>query len=124
MFPYNTKKMICPNCKKEVEVVKKEDDGNGTIISHFSCGHKHFEKNFIDSISLLDMLNLKNKGMDSFSKDHKFKYEETIGERIGGDGKVVFIHRVIDRFNNIYKELVRQRDKIIRDIQEKLTSHK
>jgi hypothetical protein len=116
--------MICPHCKKEVEMLKQETDESGRITNYFSCGHKHFEITFNEKINLLEMFNVKKKGIIDFSKDHKFEYEETVGERIGKDGNIVFIHQVIDRINNFYKKFVRQGGKIIKNIQEKLTSHK
>lgn len=105
-------------------MLKQETDEFGTITSYFSCGHKLFEKTFNDQINLLEMFNRKKKGIKDFSKDHKFEYEETVGEKVGRNGNVVFIHQVIDRINNLYRKLVRQEGKIIKNIQEKLTSHK
>ena len=116
--------MICPTCKKEVSIIKKETDKSGNVISYFSCGHKLFQVTIKESIKAYEMLGIKKKGQERLSKDHKFECEEIAGERIGRDGKPVFVHQVIDRAKNYYKKFVKQGNKIIKDIEEKLTEHK
>ncbi len=71
------------------------------------------------------MVVIKKKGQKKISKKHKFDYEVLIGERVGQDGKLVFIHQIIDRVRNYYKKFVKlkQGDKIIKDIEGNLTNH-
>lgn len=116
--------MICPACKKEVEIVKKETDEFGKVINYFSCGHRLFQVHFEDTAKAYEMLGIKKKGQERFSKKHKFEYEVLTGERIGRDGKPVFIHQIIDRVKNYYKKFVKQGNKVIKDLEQKLTEHK
>lgn len=116
--------MICPTCKKEVSIIKKETDEFGKVINYFSCGHKLFQVYIKETIKSHVMLGIKKKRPERFSKKHKFEYEVLTGERIGGDGKPAFIHQIIDRAKNYYKKFVKQGDKIIKDTEGKLTKHK
>lgn len=116
--------MICPICKKEVSIIKKETDEFGKIINYFSCGHKLFQVALKESVKAYEMLGIKKRGSEKFSKDHKFEYEVLTGERIGKDRKPAFVHQIIDRVKNYYKKFVKQEEKIIKDTETKLTEHK
>jgi hypothetical protein len=116
--------MICPTCKKEVELVKKETDEFGKVINYFSCGHKLFQVHIKETIKVYEMLGIKKKGQERFSKKHEFEYEVLTGEKVGRDGKSVFIHQIIDRAKNYYKKFVKQGNKVIKDLEQKLTEHK
>jgi hypothetical protein len=116
--------MICSICKKEVELVKKRTDEFGKVINYFSCGHELVEVYIVETGKAYERLGIKKKGQEKFSKKHKFEYEVSIGETVGRDGKPAFIHQIIDRTKNYYKKFVKQGDKIIKNIEEKLTEHK
>lgn len=116
--------MFCDQCKKEVELIKKEIDKFGHIVNYFSCGHKLFQVYIKDTAKPYIMLGIKKRGPKIFSKKHKFEEEVLTGERIGRDGKPVFINQIIDRVKNHYKKFTRQENKVIKDIEEKLTDHK
>jgi len=116
--------MFCQSCKKEVEIVKQQTDKFGRVINCFSCGHKLFQITITDTIKSYEMLGIRKRGQEKFSKNHKFEYEVLTGERVGHNGKPVFIHQIIDRVKNYYKKFVKQGDKIIKNIEEKLTKHK
>ena len=116
--------MICPTCKKEASIVKKETDKSGNIANYFSCGHKLFQVYIKDTVKAYVMLGIKKKGQERFSEKHEFEEEVLTGEKIGRDGKPVFINQIIDRVKNYYRKFVRQENKVIKDIEEKLTDHK
>jgi hypothetical protein len=116
--------MICPTCKKEVEITKRETDEFGRVVNYFSCGHRLLEvaiQNFIQPYSIAS---IKKKGPEKFSKKNKFEYEQLIGKRFGKDGRLVFIDRIINRVKDSYKEFVKEGNKIIRDFEGKLSDHK
>jgi len=116
--------MICPTCKKEVEIIKRETDEYGKVINYLSCGHRLFQVHIKETIKAHVMLGIKKKGLERFSEKHEFEEEVLSGERIGRDGKPVFINQIIDRGKNYYKKFVRQGNKVIKNIEEKLTNHK
>lgn len=116
--------MICPTCKKEVLIIKQETDEFGKVINYFSCGHKLFQVTFKETAKTYIMLGIKKRGKEKFSKKHKFYYEALTGERIGQDGKSVLINQIIDRIKNYYKKFVKQENKIIKNVEQKLTEHK
>jgi hypothetical protein len=116
--------MICPTCKKEVSIIKKEIDEFGKVINYFSCGHKLFQVHINETAKAYEMLGIKKGGQERFSKKHRYYYEVLEGEGIGRDGKPAFIHQIIDRAKNYYKKFVRQGDKVIKNIKGKLTEHK
>ncbi|HOK17621.1 MAG TPA: hypothetical protein PL164_02645 [Candidatus Paceibacterota bacterium] len=116
--------MFCQSCKKKVKIVKRETDKFGKVINYLSCGHKLFQVHIKDTVKPYIMLGIKKRSRERFSKKHKFYYEILEGERIGKDGKPVFILQIIDRVKNYYKKFVKQGDKIIKNIEEKLTEHK
>jgi len=116
--------MICPTCKKEVEIIKRETDEYGKVINYFSCGHRLFQVYIKDTVRAHVMLGIKKKSKERFSKKHKFDYEVLQGEKVGRNGKPVVIHQIIDRVKNYYKKFVKQENRVIKDIEEKLTNHK
>ena len=116
--------MICPTCKKEVEIIKRETDEYGKVINYLSCGHRLFQVHIKETIKAHVMLGIKKKGLERFSEKHEFEEEVLSGERIGRDGKPVFINQIIDRGRNYYKKFVKQGNKVIKNIEEKLTDHK
>lgn len=116
--------MICSTCKKEVSIIKKETDEFGKVINYFSCGHRLFQVTIEEKVKAYEMLGIKKRRQERFSKNHKFEYEALMGERVGRNGKSVFINQVIDRVKNYYKKFVKQGDKIIKNIEQKLTNHK
>lgn len=116
--------MICPTCKKEVEIVKRETDEFGRISSYFSCGHRLVEIAIQNSENTYSLSSIKKKGPVKVSKNHKFELEELIGKRVGKDRKVAFIHQIVDRVKNYYKKFVEVDGKIIKNIEGKLTDHK
>lgn len=85
---------------------------------------KNYKLNFTDEISVHDILGMKKASSKPFSKKHKFDIETIVGERIGKDGKLAYIHQIIDRTKNYYKKFVKQGDLVIKDIEGKLTEHK
>ncbi len=116
-------KVFCSACNAERRI--KTTTRRGSRIDHLlECGHKFVRLSLHDSIKAYDLLGVKKKGKDSFSKDHRWNHEQLIGERVGRDGKPVFIHQVIDRTKNYYKKFVSQSGKVIKDLEQKLTEHK
>ena len=113
----------CSVCKTRVSVIKTIHNDNRNDHS-LSCGHKFIEISLQDTFKAYDLLGTKKKRPDNFSKDHKWEQEQIIGERVGRDGKAVFIRQIIDRPKDYYKKFVRQDNKIIKDIEEKLSDHK
>ena len=116
-------KVFCTACNAERRI--KTTTRQGNRVDHLlECGHKFVELNLYDSVKAYDLLGVEKKSKEGFSKDHKSDHEQLIGERIGRDGKPVFIHQVIDRTKNYYKKFVRQGGKVIKDLEQKLTEHK
>lgn len=85
---------------------------------------KNYKITLTDEIHVYEMLGLKKASSKPFSKKHKFDSETIVGERIGKDGKLAYVHQVIDRTKNYYKKLVKQGDTIVKDVEGKLTEHK
>jgi len=70
-------------------------------------------------------LKLKKKGASSKHKKARADYELQQGERIGKDGKLVSIERVIDRDSEHYTEVVKDKDgNVIANKDERLSEHK
>lgn len=113
----------CPICKTTVSIIKTihSDNRNDNLLS---CGHKFIEISLQDTFKAYDLLGTKKKGPDDFSKNHKWEHEQIIGERVGRDGKAAFIYQIIDRPKDYYKKFVRQGNKVIKDIEGKLSDHK
>jgi hypothetical protein len=78
---------------------------------------------FIKKITIIDEKLFREEGK-RFSKRHKYPREEHIGYRIGKDKRLVFRHQIFDRVNDIYKEIVKDGNKIIRNVTEKLSEHR
>ena len=76
-----------------------------------------------ESLSILDMSTLKKRGKHKYSKKHIWEHEQTIGNRVGRDGKIAFVHQIIDRPTNYYKKYVEQGQKTIKNLMEQLTQH-
>ena len=114
---------FCQPCGQGKKIVKTENK-DSTIYYSLDCGHRFITKEFHEHIGLIEMLTIKGKGLADFSNKHKLKYEGVIGHRIGRDGKLAYVEQVIDRVGNYYKKLVKQEDKIIKDIEGKLTEHR
>lgn len=85
---------------------------------------KNYSITLTDEIHVHEMLGIKKASKKPFSKKHKFDSETIVGERIGKDGKLAYIHQVIDRTKNYYKKFVKQDNVVIKDIEGKLTEHK
>jgi hypothetical protein len=115
--------MFCQHCKREVEIIKVESDNSGTKITSFSCGHRHTEKTCQESLKIYGLTELKKKGEKNFSKNHDYEYEQITGERVGKNGILVSINRIIDRVKDFYKEVVIKGNEVIRDKEEKLSEH-
>lgn len=116
--------MICPTCKEEVEMVKRETDEFGRIIGYFSCGHRLLELAVQSSVRTYPITNIKKKGPEKFSRKHGFQYEALEGKRIGKDGKLAFVRQIVDRGKGDYEKFVESEGKIIKNIKGKLTDHK
>lgn len=115
--------IYCHICKLEQKVLTVIGGDNRTTYD-LSCGHRFVTLETFDQVKAYDMLGIKKKGKEDFSKDHKWEKEITVGERIGRDGKPAYVHQVIDRASNYYKKFVEQGNKIIKDIEGKLTDHR
>jgi len=100
------------------------NDEYGKVINYFSCGHRLFKVYINSTVKACVMLGIKKRSKERFSKKHKFDYEVLQGERVGRDGKPVLIHQIIDRAKNYYKKFVKQGNKVIKDLEQKLTEHK
>ena len=98
--------------------------GKDRITQTFECGHVFVQLSLYDSAKIYDILNMRKKTEKFFSLKHKWNFEQTIGDRIGLDGKPAFINQLIDRVNNYYKKFVKSEGEIIKDIEGKLTDHK
>ena len=116
-------KIYCTKCQAEVEIENETREGDKTT-TQLSCGHRIIAIKLVEKISLLEMLELKSKGKSNYSKNHKWKHEQIIGKRVGRDGKIAFIHQVIDRPSGYYKKYVKQGNKVIKDVVERLTQHR
>lgn len=61
----------------------------------------------------------------STHKKRRPNYESDSGKKIGKNGKLVSIERIIDRDSNYYKEVIKDKDgKVIVDKDEKLSEHR
>lgn len=114
--------MHCHTCKSEQKVLSVTEEDNKTTYN-LSCGHRFITLELFDQIKAYDMLGIKKKGKEDFSKDHKWEKEIIIGERIGRDGMPAYVHQVVDRANNYYKKFVKQGERIIKNVESKLTDH-
>jgi hypothetical protein len=85
---------------------------------------KTIKINLSEKIRVLELIGLRKASSKPFSKKHKFDSETIVGERIGRDGKVAYVHQIVDRTKNYYKKYVKQGKKIIKDVECKLTDHK
>jgi len=71
-----------------------------------------------------ELFKVKKKGANSKHK-HGFNSELEKVEKIGKNGKLVSIERIIDRDRNRYKEIIKDKDgKIIINKDEKLSEHR
>lgn len=115
-------KVFCTVCNAEKGI--KATTRRGNRVDHLlKCGHRFIELNLYDSVKIYDLLEIKKKSRENFSKDHKWDHEQVIGGRVGKDGKPVFVHQIIDRTKNYYKKFVKHGNKVIKDIEQKLTEH-
>lgn len=116
----NTK--FCTACNSEQEITETIQEDN-KVEHQLLCGHKFIEVSVEDSVTGSELLGVKKMGETPFSKKHKWGYEQIIGERVGKDGKIAFVHQVIDRVKNHYKKFVRRENRIIKDDEGELTNH-
>ncbi|GAH73430.1 unnamed protein product [marine sediment metagenome] len=74
---------------------------------------------------MFESVKLKAKKPSSTHKKHRSNYVLEQGKKIGKDGKLVSLERIIDRDSNHYKEIVKDKDgKVIVNKDEKLSKHK
>src|SRR4051812_6965136 len=95
----------CRNCKHEVSEKDRECSLCKKELSEVGR-----EINIVinERIRVYDILGLKKFGDKPNSKDHRAVSETLVGKRIGRDGKVAYVHQVIDREKNYYKKYVKQ----------------
>lgn len=111
-------------CKKCSTVVSEKATKCPGCNSDLSAVGRNINIRFVENIKVLDLLGLKRAGEEKFSKKHKYISETIVGKRLGKDGKVAYVHQIIDREKNYYKKFVMQGRKIIKDIEGKLSSHR
>jgi len=88
------------------------------------CGSRNRSITVTDQIKFHEVLKLGKKGATSRKHKHKFDEEITAGEKVGKDGKLVSIERVIDRERDVYRETVKdEQGKISVEKREKLSEH-
>ena len=117
--------LFCSECKRDVELLGIEfNKDNLTIKFILSCEHNLIFLSQFDSVVMYDLQNGKHKGPEKFSKNHKYKYEFKTGKRISNNGEPVFLNQIKDRQNDLYFELVIDKEgKIIHYCKEKLSEH-
>ncbi len=74
---------------------------------------------------VLARMKLKARKPTSTRKKRRPNYESDSGKKIGKNGKLVSIERIIDRDSNHYKEVIKDKDgNVIVNKDEKLSEHK
>ena len=115
----------CSNCG----FVFQNDELNEPIEKRKPCPKCGSQKRtvhlvFKESLGLLERMKLKARKPTSMHKKHRPDYELEQGRKIGKNGKLVSIERIIDRDSDHYKEIVKDKDgKVIVDKDEKLSEH-
>ncbi len=80
---------------------------------------------FKETLELVERMKLKARKPTSTHKKRRPDYELEKGKKIGKDGNLVSIERIIDRDSNYYKETVKDKDdKVIVNKEEKLSEHR
>jgi len=89
------------------------------------CGSHNRSVTVNEEGTFHELLELRKKGVSSSKRKHKFDQEIKTGEKIGKDGKLISLERVIDRERDVYKETVKdEQAQIIVKKQEKLSEHR
>ena len=88
------------------------------------CGSRNRGVTLTAEIKPHGLLKLGKKGAMSKKHKHKFDTEIVTGKKIGKDGKLVSIERVIEREQDVYKETVKdEQGQIEVEKREKLSEH-
>jgi len=107
----------CLNCGFAFE--NKDHDGPCP-----KCGSRNRSVTLTGEIKPHGLLKLGKKGAKS--KKHKRKFDEELvtGEKVGEDGKLVSIERIIDREQDVYMETVKDEEgQVIVRKNERLSEH-
>ncbi len=112
--------MICPTCKKEVSIIKKETDEFGKVIEYFSCGHRLITARFCEKFIGLTTIALKKK-----DKNNNIYEESLSGQTISREGKIMNLQKRENKVNKICKEeTILEKEQIRQELDEELVTAK